>query len=134
MGEFVFGLLCVAIIGMIACLIDEVQETKHIEKRVDKVGEKPVKPKKHYLLNEPLDPITLQQLRTLANLQEVEVEQLIKTLDENGYVVQWTKAKSVPSFNDLTVEQTVFEKYDPEGYVKLKIITKEYYKERGCRI
>lgn len=97
-------------------------------------GEKPVKPKKHYLLNEPMDPITLQQLRTFANIQRVEVEELIKTLDETGYVVQWTKAKSVPSFTDLTVEQTVFEKYDPEGYVKLKIITNEYYNERGCRI
>lgn len=105
-----------------------------LKKRVDKGGEKPVKPKKHYLLNEPMDPITLQQLRTFAKIQRVEVEQLIKTLDETGYVVQWTKAKSVPRFNDLTVEQRVFEKYDPEGYVKLKIITKEYYNERGCRI
>lgn len=93
-----------------------------------------MKPKKHYLLNESMDPITLQQLRTFANLQRVDVEELIKPLDETGYVVQWTKAKSVPSFADLTVEQTVFEKYDPEGYVKLKIITNEYYKERGCRI
>lgn len=36
MGEFVFGLLVGAIIGVVVCFITGIQEAKHIEKRTNK--------------------------------------------------------------------------------------------------
>lgn len=125
MGEFVLCLLFGVIIGVAGSVF----AGKEIESIKTHSNDRTEEHEKHYLLNDPMYPITLHQLRTFAIQQRVKLEELVKELDENGYVVQWTKAKSVPCFTYLTVEETVFEEYDPEGYVKLKIITKEYYNE-----
>lgn len=127
MGEFVFGLLVGAILGVALCLITEVQEAKYTEKQTIKTDKKP---KTHYLLNDPMYPITLHQLRTFAYQQKVNTEELVKILDENGYVIQWVKRKYVPCFTYLVVEQTIFREFDKEGYVKVKVMTKKYRDEQ----
>lgn len=87
------------------------------------------KDKKHYLLNDPMYPITLQQLQTFAYSQGVNVEELVYYLDKNGFAIQFVKGKNVPTFTYLLTEQTVYGKIDPKCRVKLKIMTKEYYKK-----
>lgn len=114
---------------MVACLVCKPSEVKDIEEQVNNGDENPMKPKKHYLLNDSMYPITLHQLKIFASQQRVELEELVKVLDENGYVIQYVKAKLVPCFTYLVLEETIFTEFDPEGYVKLKIMTKEYYKE-----
>lgn len=126
MINFVFCFLFGVIIGVAGAVFAGKEEIDSIKTDSNDPTEEH---EKHYLINDPMYPITLHQLRTFANQQRVELEELVNVLDEKGYVVHWTKAKLSPCFTYLKVQQTLFEECDPEAYVELKIMTKEYYME-----
>lgn len=126
MKELLFAWLIGVIIGVVGTVFAGREEIYSIKTQRNDSSEDP---KKHYLLNDPMYPITLHQLRIFAIQQRVELEELVNVLDEKGYVVHWTKAKLIPCFTYLKVQETLFEEYGPEAYVELKIMTKEYYKE-----
>lgn len=126
MINFVFCFLFGVIIGVAGAVFASKEEIDSIKTHsIDPTEEH----EKHYLLDDPMYPITLHQLRIFASQQRVELEELVNELDEKGYVVHWTKAKLSPCFTYLKVQETLFEECGPEAYVILKIMTKEYYNE-----